>query len=231
MKVERVLSLFALIAVAIAMSGTAVAQLVLDDFSTGPYQKEMKSGTAVNVQTGGMIGGHRETVFFVCPPGPCGLSNPFAQSASIQIRPATKVAPSALVQSGGYKVGPRLDVQYGSAGPLNLALAPTYDRLRVTFDASDLVVNFNILAFTNTLYSQTGCNLLPSITPVTIDFPFVYFTPGKGTSGADFTNITVLDFIFQSGSAIGANDWAVTSFQAIPTGAPPADVTCYGLGM
>jgi len=37
MKLERLLSLFALIAVAIAMSGTAVAQLVLDDFSTGAY--------------------------------------------------------------------------------------------------------------------------------------------------------------------------------------------------
>jgi len=226
----RFLSTALLIMAAIAMAEGASAQLVLDNFSTGAYRKQFASGDDVNVQTGSMIGGHRETAFLVCPPGPCGVSNRFGQSASMQIRPATKFAPSALVYSAGYKVFPRVDVVYGSAAPLNLALAPTYDRIRVHFDGNDLVLNFNIVAFTAGLYSQTGCNLLPSIGPVSIDFPLLDFSPGSGTPGADFNNITSIDFIFQSGSAVGANDWAVTSFEAIPAGTPPAPITCHGLG-
>ena len=228
MKHARLVNLVLVIAAALAAPRLAVSQLMLDNFSTGAYHKQLVSGTDLNLQSGSMIGGNRETVFFVCLP-PCGLSNPFAQPTSFQIRPGTKIAPPALIHSAGYKVGPRLDVQYGSTAPLNLNLSATYDRIRVTFDASDLFVNFNILVFTGGLYSQLGCNLAAGTNPFTVDYPFASFTPGSGTSGADFSNLTVIDFIFQTSSAIGANDWAVTSFQAIPIGAPPADRTCLGL--
>ena len=96
--------------------------------------------------------------------------------------------------------------------------------------AGDLGVNFNILVWTGGLYSQTGCNIDASITSFTIDFPFANFTPGQGTPGADFSDLTLMDFIFQSDSGIGGNSWAVTSFQAIPIGAPPGNITCAGLG-
>jgi hypothetical protein len=66
--------------------------------------------------------------------------------------------------------------------------------------------------------------------PYSVDFPFVDFTPGQGTPGADFSNITLIDFIDQTEGALGAADWAITSFEAIPISAPPADVTCLGLG-
>lgn len=208
------------------LASLADAQLTIDDFSTGFYKKTLSSGQDTNTQVGTMIGGNRLTGFLVCQTNPCGASNPFGQAASIQVRAKTKIASSALIYSSGYKVSPRLDVEYGTGSPLNLDLGTNYDRIRVTFDGSDLVVNFNIVVFSGTNYSQTGCNLAAAANgPVTIDFPFQYFTPG-----ADFTNISAMDFIFQSGSAIGANDWAVTSFQAIPKGAPPAQITCYGLG-
>jgi hypothetical protein len=218
------------IATLLSISKLAAAQLLLDDFSTGKYGKQLLSGSNTNSQTGSMIGGTRETVFFVCPPGPCGAYNRFGQTGSFQVRAKTKTTPSALIYNSGYKVSPRLDVFYGSGAPMNLDLSTLYDRFRVTFDGSDLSVNFNIVAWTGTLYSQTGCNIDPSITSFTIDFPFANFAPGGGTPGADFGGVTLLDFIFQSGSAIGGNDWAVTSFQAIPIGAPPADITCAGLG-
>lgn len=230
MRLNRFLAAALVTIVTAAIPQMAPAQLVLDDFSTGAYKKQLASGSDVNVQVGNMVGGHRETALLVCPPGPCGLANQFGQTGSIQIRPATKFAPSALVYSAGFRVSPRVDVVYGLAAPLNLALAPTYDRIRVNFYASDLIVNFNIVAFTGGLYSQTGCNLNPSIGPVSIDFPLADFTPGSGTPGADFTNVSSIDFILQSGSAVGANDWAVTSFEAIPVGAPPAAITCHGLG-
>jgi hypothetical protein len=125
MKFSRILGAAWLTLAASAISQTAAAQLVLDDFSTGAYKKQLASGTDVNVQTGSMIGGHRETAFLVCAPGPCGLTNQFGQTGSIQVRPATKIAPAALIYSAGFKVSPRVDVVYGSAAPLNLALAPT----------------------------------------------------------------------------------------------------------
>jgi hypothetical protein len=224
------LGIAAVITITIATSQLAAAQLVLDDFSTGKYEKTLKSGTETNTQSGSMIGGNRETSFFVCPPGPCGTYNQFDQPASFQVRPKTKSTPSALIQSAGYKVSPRIDVEYGSTAPLNLDLSALYDRFRLTFDGSDLSVNFNILVFTGTVWSQTGCNIDPSISAFTIDFPFANFTAAEGTSGADFSNLTLMDFIFQTDSAIGGNSWAVTSFQAIPIGAPPADITCAGLG-
>ena len=227
MKSARLANTAALLAtiLVLPLASVAHAQLTLDDFSTGLYKKQLSSGHDTNTQAGTMIGGNRLTVFSVCQTNPCGASNPFAQSASFQVRQKTKLTPSALIFSSGYKVAPRLDVEYGSTGPLNLNLGSNYDRIRVNFDGSDLFVNFNILVFTGTSYSQTGCNLAASTNPVSIDFPFAYFT-----KGADFTNISSIDFIFQSSSAIGANDWAVTSFQAIPTGDPPAQITCYGLG-
>lgn len=208
----------------------ADAQLTLDDFSTGAYSKVLKSGTDTNTQSGSMVGGSRETVFFVCPPGPCGTYNLYTQPASFQVRPKTKTTPAALIQSAGYKVGPRLDVQYGSGAPMNLNLSTSYDRFRLTFDGNDLEVNFNILVYTGTTWSQTGCNIPANTNSFTIDFPFEYFTPGTGTSGANFGDLTIVDFIFQTGSAVGGNSWAVTSFEAIPIGAPPGDITCEGFG-
>ena len=154
----------------------------------------------------------------------------YAQPASFQIRAKTKTTPAALIQSAGYKVSPRIDVEYGTGAAMNLDLSSSYDRFRLTFDGSDLSVNFNILVFTGTTWSQTGCNIPASITSFTIDFPFQYFSPASGTSGANFADLTLMDFIFQADSGIGGNSWAVTSFEAIPMGAPPADITCYGLG-
>ena len=207
----------------VALPRAAHSQLVLDDFSTGPYSVRQSSGQDTNTQTGTMVGGERETVFFVCPPGPCGASNPFDQEAGFQIRPGS---PSALIYSAGYKTGPRVDVQYGTNTPLQLNLG-SYDRFRVNFDGTDLFVNFNILVFTPSGWLQSGCNLAASTNSVSIDFPFADFL-GPGT--LDFTNINAIDFIFQTSSAIGANDFAVTSFEAIPNAAPAAQITCHGIG-
>ena len=66
--------------------------------------------------------------------------------------------------------------------------------------------------------------------PYSVDFRFANFTPGQGTPGADFSDITQMDFIDQSEGGLRAVDWAITSFEAVPIGAPAADVTCYGLG-
>ena len=182
------------------------------------------------------MGDNPVTPFGICPPHtatccPTGECNQFKQAAGFQIQGKTESAPAALVYSSGYKTHGYLDVVYGESAPLNLDLASTYDRIRLSFDGADNFLNFNIVVFTDGLYSASGCNLADHANgePFSVDFPFADFTPGGGTPGADFSNITqmVLEFGVAENSPFG-EDFALTSFQAIPIGAPAADITCTG---
>jgi hypothetical protein len=216
--------------------GIAVAQLVIDDFSTGPYKKTLPTKTAVidiSVQKGKMIGGVRETQYLVCHQVPCNTAeNEFGQTSSFQIRPSKNPdVPSALIFSAGYKMFPRLDVFYGVNGPdivpLHLDLT-SYDRLRVSFDGLNSVVNFNLQLYSPTGSGQLGCNLSsPSSLPFTVDFPLVDFArPGTIELG----DITYMNIISQSGgvSDLGTMALAITKYEAIPASAPPGSFTCTG---
>ncbi len=226
-----------LVAVAVvAVSQLAFSQLTIDDFSTGPYSKSLKSGTDTNLQSGSMAGGSRETYFVACATkADCATINPFNQASSFDVQQKTKTSPNALVFNGAYKSDAYLGVLYGFSAPMTLDLSASYDRLRVTFDSADQGVNFNIVVWSNNgaLYSQTGCWLSdPGLnTAFSVDFPFADFSPGTGTPGADFSDINYMDFLFDAAQgAYTGEDWAVTSIQAIPIGAPAATVTCDGLG-
>ncbi|MGA2002699.1 MAG: hypothetical protein ABSG70_04920, partial [Terriglobales bacterium] len=228
----RIANLTLAIAAFLTVSTLASAQLVLDDFSTGPYQKTLKTGHDTNTQTGKMAGGSRATDYVSCPDAGCAGGgagdNPFDQPNSFQIKPKTKTTPSALIFNSGYKTYPVLYLSYGYGSPMTIDLSSSYDRIRLNFDGENQVINFNLLVFSSSGYSQTGCNIVAPgyMTPFTIDFPFVDFT-----SGADFSavNYMVLEFDVGGGPNMQA-DFAVTSFEAIPIGAPPADITCPGLG-
>ena len=184
----------------------AQSELVLDDFTTGKTKATLKSGTEEDFQNGSMIGGARRTNFIVA-------ASTFDQPASFEI---PKGGP--LLHNAGIKVFTRLEVSYGvdtktgENAPLGLNLS-SYDRFRVNFDSNDLVLNFNILVFgANGGISQSGVNHIPNITATNVDFLFSSFT--SNATPADFSNISFIVLIFQSGSAIGANDFAVTSFAA-----------------
>jgi hypothetical protein len=112
---------------------------------------------------------------------------------------------------------------------MNLDLASNDDRFRLTFDGADQAVNFNMLVFSNAdaQRSSTGCWIPATAKPFSVDIPLAAFTPGGNTQGADFHVISkiLLEFDGAQGPPSG-EDWAVTSFEAIPIGAPPADTTC-----
>jgi hypothetical protein len=232
---NTLVKMFLVAAAVVAVSQLAFSQLTIDDFTTGPYQKTLKSGTDTNFQSGSMAGGSRETYFDACSTkAVCGTINPFNQASSFQVQPKTKTSPAALVFNGAYKSQAYLGVLYGFSAPMTLDLSG-YDRLRVTFDSADQGVNFNIVVWSNggAFYSQTGCWLSdPGLgTSFSVDFPFADFTPGTGTPGADFSGINYMDFLFDAAQgAYTGEDWAVTSIQAIPIGAPAATITCNGLG-
>jgi hypothetical protein len=216
MKLQKTFSLIVLtVAILAGMSRivraqTATAQLpLLDDFSTGKYQKTLTSGLDQNVQTGNrIIGGQRYTYF--CVSKPCsGQTNPYGQAGSFQI-----AAPSGLIFSTGYKVLPRLLLGYGYSASLNLPLAPTYDRLRLSFDGNNAVTNLLIYAWSgNTNESGLSCHISPNPNPFTLDLRFVDFKRAGGT-GADFTNISAMALVFTEDFITGGNDWAITRFEA-----------------
>jgi hypothetical protein len=195
--------------------------LTLDDFTTGPTEITLKHGTKTTYQTGGrIIGGNRGTSLLL-------NTNVFNQSANIQIRKGVpQGAPSALVFSEGFQDYARLDMYYGSAvtgTPLHLDVT-AYDRFRIHFAGINGILNFNILAFTGSAYSQWGCNLSPTFTATTVDMPFANAVVG----GAQFSSLDSLDFIFQSQGE--GNDFGVTQIEFVPAGTPPADVTCGPIG-
>ena len=52
---------------------------------------------------------------------------------------------------------------------------------------------------------------------ICVDFPFANFTPGIAGDTPDFPNkgILLVDFIFQTGSAIGGNEFAIKKFETV----------------
>jgi hypothetical protein len=192
----------------------------------------LTAGADTNFQYGSMLGNSRVTRLIQCPPAQCNGHGLFKRPVSFQIEGTTESAPAALVYSSGYKSDSHLDVLYGKSAPLNLDLAPAYDRIRLNFDGADGFLNLNIVVYTNGLYSASGCNLADHTyaKPFSVDFPFSDFTAGKGTEGADFRNLTQIALVFGNSEGLdGGEDFAVTSVEAIRTGAPAADITCgYG---
>jgi hypothetical protein len=232
MKLQKMLSLIVLtVAVVVGMPRVATAQLpvLLDGFSTGLYQKTLTTGFDQNVQTGSMVGGERFTTFFFCLTTTCApQANQFGQAGSFQIRPANPIANSALIYSAGYKARPELVVIYGQSAPLNLKKVPrpAYDRLRLSFDGNTGITNFLIYAWSgNTNVSTLACHIPFNPNPFTVDLPYDNFLWKAGT-GVDFSDISAMSLVFTDDDITGGNDWAITTFEAIPTGAPQGHVIC-----
>jgi hypothetical protein len=186
---------------------------VIDDFTTGKVRTSLRTPntSSTDIQMGSMLGGVRETIFLIG-------ANQFLQPAEMDI---DKGGP--LVVSTGVRESFRLDVQYGvdKNGAFDpLGYYPTgCDRFRVTFDSASLVLNFNILVFQGPLnpYFQDGLNLDPipfAGNPFCVDFLFSNFkNPLMVTQDFAGQGINGIDFIFQTGSVIGANDFAITKFE------------------
>lgn len=181
---------------------------MIDDFTTGRYRVNLRQNDDTNVQRGAKIAGCFRLTHFIVPP-----DNQFNQHATLNIR-----RQGTLIVSSDYKVFHRLEVTYGvdaqgQNAPLNLNLrGGGYDRFRVHFDGNDLGVNFNIVVFDGSgNISSRGFNVDAGTNPFDQDFLFDDFV-SNGTP-ADFTTIAFITLVFQSGSAMGSNDYAITSFE------------------
>jgi hypothetical protein len=210
------------------VSGLAQCPKVIDDFTQGRVNKELEGpdqSVTLFQSAPNALGGVREEFYRNI------IAEPLGQEGQLNI------GRGHLTLSSGVREFFRIDLIYGHdlAGnlvPLHLRPAGC-DRFRVTFDSSSRVVNFNIVVFTpeatgGLAHFQAGTNVdaSPSTLPFCVDFPFAKFAgvPGQ-THDFAATGIDLMDVIFQSGSAIGANDFAVTRIEVID-GTDPAVKPC-----
>ena len=203
------------------VTGSAHAEniQVIDDFSQGGYHSPAYQGpnqTVTVSQTGDprfLVGGNRSESLYLCTsPQTCASFNPFSQFSSYAIGPYNGA--NQLVQSTGYLEGLRLEVGYGYGAFMSAPLG-AFKRIRVRFSGLTEVLNFNILAFTGNRYGQNACNVLPHAGPFVVEFPFDGFTQPGGP--IDFNNLNHLDFIFQSGSAVGGVSFGVSKIEVSDT--------------
>ena len=211
-----------------AVSGWASNCLVIDDFSSGAIRSALR-------EPGTMLGGVRGTSSEIVPNG-----NPFFQPVELDIDDPPE-AGVPLVVTTGLITGWRLEYGVDSSflfKPLNY-VATDCDRFRATFNSASRTLNFNILVFYTALGHNAvdGLNLdaSPFSSPFCVDFPFSNFTPGIPGDTPDFATkpILLVDFVFQSGSAIGGNEFAVTKIEtldAATAGAHPCALVAPPLG-
>jgi len=227
-----------LAAVAIAwMPQTMRAQkdpLVIDNFQTGGGGAEATSGVKYLTQTGtGIYGGTRNINLEVST----GAGNLFAQPAQVQVRPQpnTSAAPSAFIVNAGFDVFTYIQLYYEGATTesLNLNLAD-YNRIRLTFAGLIKGQDFNIEVYDNTgSWSLVSCGIGPftqtgvgTITLSTVDIPKENFGPTAAGNPLDWSNIELIDLIWEAGNVYGTNNFAITEVSAIMATDPVGTVTC-----
>lgn len=196
--------------VALSLSGFAYADVLIDDFSTGPVRIDLASGTRTTVQSGSMAGGSRLTSFTI-------PVNPFRQSNSFRIRGGY------LVNSMGFGTGFLTGVVYGKDNPLNLNLLSDAcgdipcGRFRVHFKGNDLSLNTNIKLGSNGAFvGQAGYNIPQRLGPFVWDFPFADFATWGVPLSTVFADIDTIELQFQPDSPIGGNDFAIIKIEVVP---------------
>ncbi|NMO20383.1 hypothetical protein HPC49_41530 [Pyxidicoccus fallax] len=199
-------------AIVLAPTQVLAQSLLVDDFSTGAYQVDAYAGSPdLHYSSGTMLGGVRGTYVLAAPELPL-----HQRPASLSIPPG-----GPLILETGFQVNHRLELVYGrdAAGnqaPLNLDTR-SYDRIRVWFDGCDVSENFNIVLFAaGGRHYSLGINTTPEHRPFCIDFPLGKFLIPE----ADRADIDFIALILQTGSAMGATDFALRSVSLLG----PADI-------
>lgn len=138
------------------------------------------------------------------------------------------IVSSGLYSSFGLYLGYGYDLN-GNSGGMHENFSGC-DRVRITFEASDLELGYAVQVWDGAGAVATldgAVSAAGQLSPFSADFLKDDFK-GSDAEGnprpIDWTNITYVIVLFQSGSAIGANDFAVRSIvaQGGPTCAHPA---------
>jgi hypothetical protein len=201
-------------------AGWAQTCPVIDDFTTGyttaPLALRTPNTSTRAFQTAFVPGNVREEYFAIG-------SNNFAQPAELDIVNDPRGGGALAVTTGTQEFFQLLLYYgvdtHGNTAPLGYFPAWGCDRFRVTFDSSSVGINFNFEVWTPnaagtpaSTYFVDGLNTSPAVSgsPSCIDFPFTKFGP---TQDFAHTGIDMMILILQSGSVIGANDFALKKIE------------------
>jgi len=205
---------FATFGLAFAAVGVAQAQVILDDFTTGPDQFSVTSGVSYYGQTGTMVGGYRGEALDI-------ISNPFSVPLDVNILNGFSSV------SEGSDMYSDVSIAYGYLASADHSSLSTFDlglnlsgengfQLNVAYNqtpmAADIMLNNNIAD----VYAFT---IGTSATPVNYDVAFSNF------SGVDFSDIHQISINFTDSTS---NDFTLGSFVAAPE---PVSVAFLGLGV
>ncbi|MGH9767286.1 MAG: hypothetical protein ACREAB_07610 [Blastocatellia bacterium] len=205
-----------LLGLGISIIGAQVAhaqRLVIDNFKTGEHQTSLRNEEEVAYQSGAeILGGVRQTFFKVGP------NNEFNQPTRLHIGArGSMIIDSGLKSFWGLFLGYGYDAN-GGLNPLNQNLKG-YDRFRINFDSSDLEMGYLIQVYDGNGNRSTLSSTVSTVgrlTPFHADFPFADF-PAGFPNAIDWNDIDFILVLFQSGSAIAGNDFAVRSIVALPS--------------
>jgi hypothetical protein len=196
------------------------ATTLIDNFKTGLVGPLLLQGTDQSLDrhqvATGVPGGVRREFFSIS-------TNPFRQVGEYGVvRDPSDLRGGALVVGTGVREFFRLEILYGfdtnnNLVPLQYFPPDGCDRFRVTFDSSSRVVNFNYEVWTPKSSGSgedvfvDAINMDENAVPFCIEFPFAKFVTNSPGVTQDFkhTGIDLILPIFQSGSAMGANDFAL----------------------
>lgn len=209
---NRILTTIILVVAVIAGARAVEAQLVIDDFKTGEYDRTFVNQTLAEYQTGaGIRGGTRWTAFGVQPLGD------FNENSRLRIRRnGTK---GYLILSAGFRSSWSFYLTYGvhpngQANPLDLNLSG--GKIRLTFDGADNDIsdavqitdrNGNRASLTKAIAAEGGGGNFH------VDYPIDEFV---GVPGAiDPQHIDSIFILLQAGTATGANDFALKSIKVV----------------
>jgi hypothetical protein len=194
-----------LIAMLCSLALPARADVLIDDFTSGPYSVFLSSAqpnaSASNQQIGTMLGGTRDTIFqvqsTVNPPG----APPIFGGLSI----GSGLFDFAL---GGSLT--RLDVTYS---PANVDLSKQ-DRFRFDFAGNSGLITIGTVVSSFAGVSQTAFTVAPSSNAFFFDIPFSAFVP-LGTA-ADLSAVTFINFNFITSGQAGGQAFKLNSIVAVP---------------
>lgn len=195
----------------------AHAQILLDDFTTGPYFKTLTSGTDLNVQTGTMAGLRRSTFMQV-------EQNPLNQRFELSI------GDGFAVSNSGSSVDGLLDVGYGYesdghggliVNDLNLDLSGL-DRLRARFLSNDRSLAVSVAFYSDALAANSSVTETVTggqFSPFDVDFMFADLA-----GNANMSDVDQIVFRFVS---LPSGDYAIGNLSIVPE---PASIIMVAIG-
>jgi hypothetical protein len=189
----------------------AMAQITVDDFTAGAYSTPaLTSGVDQQIQTGDpthLLSGARRTYFTTA-------TNPFGNLAQVKIGKLDGTN-GVLTAQNGPRQYHRLELLYG-VDPITGVLRPmhvnlsSYTRFRLTFNSNSTPEDCIIVVYYNngSSHAQGAVNVPVNLSggAFSLDIPFSSFGVDPTWNSIDYINV-----IFQSDSAIGANDFALSS--------------------